>query len=349
MSSKRAERALQQLVRETRAQAAPELDWDRLEARLPDEPVPQKLAPERSRLGMRLALWAAAFALTTSALVWIRVGESPRVTADAPDTAELASGPTRGDLLVPGASVTTLAEPRTIEHPERASWTLAPHSHATLVTKGELVVVRLERGSITARIVPSSRPESFAVETADVRVAAHGTVFRVTLDGGAVAVSVEEGSVLVGPRATPGIGKLLAGPSAERFSLSGAPVAEPRRVTAARPAQRVEQPSAEATPTSSVGAAEPPSPEQIALATDRVVELASACFSKRTAASDGVRVTAHTVLSFITAPDGSVTSIQLDPPLAPNVQSCIEEGSAKLRAAPSERGFQGTRVVDLER
>jgi hypothetical protein len=87
----------------------------------------------------------------------------------------------------------------------------------------------------------------------------------------------------------------------------------------------------------------------VAQATDRVAELASACFSERTSASDGVRVTAHTVLSFGTAPDGSVSFVRFDPPLAPNVQTCIDEGARKLEAAPTPRGFRGSRAVALER
>jgi ferric-dicitrate binding protein FerR (iron transport regulator) len=349
VSSKRAERALQQILRETRTHGPPNLDWDRLERRLPSGPV-EHPPVESSRWGTRLVLAAAALALFAGVLTSLSFRASTTTPPGAAAVAEAPRGPARGELLLQGASVSTLAEARTIEHPGRASWTLAPHGQAKLVTNGDVVVVRLERGRLTARIVPSTRPETFAVETADVRVAAHGTVFSVTLDRGAVAVSVEEGSVLVGPRAKPGVGELLAGPSAGRFTLSGEPVTTERKGAAARPAPRHGHPTVEA-PVAVFGqveANEPPA-ERVAEATDRVAELASACFSERTSASDGVRVTAHTVLAFGTAPDGSVSFVRFDPPLAPNVQTCIDEGAKKLKAAPSPRGFRGSRAVALER
>jgi hypothetical protein len=350
LTSKRAERALDQLLTEVRAAAPPDLDWAALETRLPTGPVP---APGERSLRPRLLLAAAALAVVGLAFAWSQNPESPEAVA-LEMRAELPSGPVNGDQLAAGTAVSTAAEGRTFEHPLRADWTLAPHSRATLVTSGDVVVVRLDSGSLTARIVPSTRPESFAVEAADVRVAAHGTVFSVTLGASAVAVAVEEGKVLVGPRATPGVGKLLASPASERFTLLGALVGEERPERANRPAPRVPHLPPElatsATPhPSATGSTTAPTSEVIADAMGRVVALASACFSERTSASDGVRVTAHTVLSFVAAPDGAVTAIRFEPPLAPNVQACIEGGSTALRVAESPEGFSASRTVDLER
>jgi ferric-dicitrate binding protein FerR (iron transport regulator) len=348
VSSKRAERALDQLLTEVRSSAPPELDWAALEARLPSGPVPH--ARERS-LRPALFLAAAALAVVGLAFAWSRDAEPPEAVA-MEQRADLPIGPVNGDQLAPGTAVSTAADGRIVEHARRASWALAPHSRATVVTSGDVVLVRLDSGRLTASVVPSTRAETFVVEAADVRVAVHGTVFSVTLEESGVGVAVEEGKVLVGPRATPGVGNLLASPGAERFTLAGAlvPVDRPERVN--RPAPRAAHPITELSPSavpSAAGAPPAPTPETIAEATGRVVALASTCFSERTSASDGVRVTAHTVLSFAAAPDGSVASIRFEPPLAPNVQECIEGGSAQLRVAQSPEGFRGSRTVDLER
>lgn len=346
---RRAERALRQVVAEVRAQAPPDLDWAALEARLPRAPIP---AARRDGRGALLVAAAAVLALAgTAGLAWQRGAEVPPVASVKPQQPD-AKRAADGDRFALGTTIAAQAEARTIEHPRIASWTLAPHSSATLLTLGDRVVLRLECGSLTARIVPSTLPETFAVEAADVRVAAHGTVFSVTLDDTGVAVSVEEGVVLVGPRSTPGAGKRLRGPSAERFTLRGAP--ETGRPSPAPPRAPHPHPVAAAAATSAgtpdaPSSAQEPSAEQKREALERVVSLASACFSERTSASNGVRVTAQTALSFRASPDGSVGSVRFDPPLAPNVQTCIDEGLGKLRVAASPEGLHGSRVVVFER
>jgi hypothetical protein len=335
-------------LREARNEAPPELDWAALEARLPEGPAP---APPARSLRPRLLLAAAAVTVVGLAFAWSRDADAPEAVASE-TRSEVESGPVNGDELAPGIAVSTASSARTVEHPLRATWTLAPHSRATLVTSQDVLVVRLERGSLTARIVPSTLPETFAVEAADVRVAAHGTVFSVTLHASGVAVEVEEGKVLVGPRATPGVGKLLASPAAERFTLLGALAEAVPAERASRPAPRLAHPAAEvpaAPAPSASGGPAAPAPESIAEATASVVALASACFDERTSPSDGVRVTAHTAMSFAAAPDGSVATIRFEPPLAPNVQACIDAGKKQLSVAASPEGFRGARVVDLER
>ncbi|HEY3498793.1 MAG TPA: FecR domain-containing protein [Polyangiaceae bacterium] len=347
MSPKQAERALRQLVTEVRSEPTPELDWAALEARLPSGPVtetPRKLPRAR------ILLAAAGIALVAGAL-GLRGGDTPAPVA-LPADSRLPGGPSNGDTLALGTTIVTQAEARTVEHAGHARWKLHPHGSAKLVTRGDRVIVRLESGTLEAHIVPSTRPETFAVEAADVRVAAHGTVFHVALEAGAVAVSVVEGTVLVGPRATPGVGKLLSGPSAGRFTLAGKPAEEKPASPPSRTVTRGFHPGNEpATPGSAspAGSAEPATPQAVEQALSRVVELASRCFSERTSASDGVRVTAHTALTFQAAPDGAIRSIHFDPPLAPNVQACIDQGARAIEAARSSGGLSGSRVVDLER
>ena len=227
MSPERIERALREVTREARIESAPDLDWDALEERLPMTRV--KTIPPRPRSYGPLLL-AAALSLTAVALLvgWLREPAANRsvagVTTAAPAVRPSLPTEIDGSTLAPGARITAGDAAKTVVHRGHASWTLAPRSTGVLVTQGDVLVIRLEVGSVTSRVVKSSRVETFAVEAADVRVAAHGTEFVVTLAADGVSVNVTEGTVLVGPRDQPGVGQLLLSPSAKQFTLAGAPV-----------------------------------------------------------------------------------------------------------------------------
>jgi ferric-dicitrate binding protein FerR (iron transport regulator) len=234
MTSERIERALREVTREARAEQLPEVDWEALEERLPMTRV--RTLPPRAR-SFRPLLIAATFALAGGAGAYalrlvrpraVDVAAAPvstSVTAAAP----LGSTDVNGDALAVGAHVVAGELPRSVVHAGHARWTLAPHSEGTLLASGEVVTVRLEHGSVTSRVVKSSRAETFAVEAADVRVAAHGTEFTVSLGADGVSVSVTEGSVLVGPREEPGEGQLLISPAAKRYTRAGLPLEDDGR------------------------------------------------------------------------------------------------------------------------
>jgi hypothetical protein len=223
--NERKERALAEVTREARSESLREIDWDVVEAGLPMTRV--KTLPPRA-WSWRPALLVAAVGLTAfavgvglthhedAAATHTAVRSTPAAADAAPASAELD-----GDALAPGAKVAAGERSQRVVHHGHAIWTLAPHGSATLLTQGEVVAIRLDAGSVTSRVVKSSRVETFAVEAADVRIAAHGTEFVVTLGRDGVSVSVTEGSVLVGPREEPGTGELMPSPSAGHFTLEG--------------------------------------------------------------------------------------------------------------------------------
>ena len=347
MSRRRAERVLDELTRELRSSPSPELDWAAIESRLPKTPAPDG-KPHFPTL--RLLLSAAAFAVIAVALSWRLAPVEPQALVVSERPAPVEVGPLDGDALLPGAQVTATNEPKSVEHPTRATWTLSPGSRASIVEQGGRLVVRLEHGSLRAQVVPSTAPETFAVEAADVRVAAHGTVFEVSLATEGVGVDVTEGRVLVGPRARPGVGKLLQSPSVQPFSLVGEPLEKP----VAKPRERVFKPSVApelTAPPAMPESNEPeqPATEEVERIVNEVVALTSSCFRQRTVASDGVKVTAHTALTLRTTREGSISEVAFDPPLAPSVQACVNAGAPALHAAPTRAGFSATRSVDFER
>jgi ferric-dicitrate binding protein FerR (iron transport regulator) len=227
MSPERIERALREVTREARSEPLPDIDWEAIEESLPMTrvhtvpPRPWNARPWIAAASLVFAAGAAALTLRHPATPSTALARTATPTLAAPAPAPNAVKDVNGDALAVGAHVSAGDLAQAVVHAGHARWTLAPHSEATLLANGDVITIRLDRGSVTSRVTKSSRTETFAVEAADVRVAAHGTEFVVSLGADGVSVSVTEGSVLVGPREEPGSGQLLISPSARRYTLVG--------------------------------------------------------------------------------------------------------------------------------
>ncbi len=342
-----ADRALERVLGEARAEPPADLDWDRVEARLDeaelDEP-PAFEEPEPSR-GLRrsMILVAAGLALTIG---WFAAGARAPIAMPAGDTHPQQA--LDGNVLADGARVDASAENVTVEHAKHSRWTLERGGRATVTTRDGVVRVELERGSLVAEVAPSPRKETFVVEASGARVAVHGTAFRVALVGERVDVSVKEGVVLVGPRDRPGAGRSISANQSSSFTLGGAPLDAERtaRVRPSRPAtDRHEAPSAARPPELPVQ----PSIDDVEKLVSQVLDLGATCFQSRTATANGVRVTASTTVTLHALPSGQLELASLEPPLAPPVQRCFSEGLGKLTISESQRGIQIARRMELER
>lgn len=375
------EQALARLVVELREQAAPEVDWQRVEARLLREPPPPTPSPWLSYL-RRLRVPAAGLlvAAAGTALFVVHRSEPARVLPSV----QAAKQPLNGDQLALGTRVTSGDRPVVVEHSGRARWTLDPHATASVIQAGEFLTLRLDAGALSASVVPSPKPETFAVEVGGTRIAVHGTAFRVerTLDH--VLVSVSEGTVAiepVGSHATPSF--LLRRGSRGSFALDGrtgsiegnasaltsANGAESHREisTVSRPRVKRPNPTAQHAPvpmTSSAPAAAqftPATPEPAALelpvqpsisdietGVSAALDLMNRCFQDKTHSS-GARVSVSTGLTVSVGGDGTVESVTFAPPLAPAVEDCAVLGLRSLKFARSREGVTFTRVFELLR
>jgi hypothetical protein len=387
----RIERALGEVTREARSEVLPDVDWAAIEEQLPMTRV--HTVPPRP-FNVRPWLVAAAFAIGAGflGLTWRTPHAStPAVArtaapAAASPVAPTASSDVNGDALAPGAHVVAGDLPQTVVHSGHARWTLAPHSEGTLLANGDVVTVRLDRGSVTSRVTKSSRTETFVIEAADVRVAAHGTEFVVSLGADGVSVTVTEGSVLVGPREEPGTGHLLISPAARRYTLVGQPMEDDHGLESlgAHPTRSLPTAAEEPSATSSASSAAPgarlalesgtkkvlpkktvaaaaedseeqdqrptePSSEGLERTTTSVMRLTERCFRDRTIAGEGVRVTAQTSITFRTLPQGGVNRVVFEPPLSPSVQACVNAGMSAIQTEATRHGFQVSRTVELER
>ena len=364
------ERALARLIAEVRAQPAPELDWQRLEARLPEhrsEPQASRAAQFWSRV--RLPALGLAAVVAATALV-ARRGRAPVPELTRPTEATVAHEPVNGDGVALGTHLSAGSTPLIVEHVGRASWTLEPRGTAVLTRTGDFLTLRLERGAITARVVPSPQPETFAVEVEGTRVAVHGTEFRVERSGDRVLVSVMAGTVAVEPSGTHSVPSfLLRRDSRGSFGLDGRtgsvegnasvvvtdhPGQSHREFAAAAP---VSQPRPLGKPpltARAVASDSPlPLPHQPSIANieggvSAAVELTNRCFRGQ-ARSKGIAVSARTGLTLRVGGDGAVKGVTFEPPLAPAVEECAAEGLRKLTFAQSVEGVTFTRIVEVSR
>lgn len=380
MSGKRLpeEAALDRLVRELRAEPTPELDWDRVEARLLSEPRPEPLSVTQ-RFSSRLRVPAMGL-LAASVVALVVLHRAPTATQLRP-VAQMASGPLNGDKLALGTRVTAGNHNVVVEHAGRARWTLEPHATAFVSDAGEFLTLQLESGALSAAVVPNTKPETFAVEAGNTRVAVHGTAFRVERAGDRVLVAVSEGTVAVEPTQThsdPSF--LLRRDSRGNFGLDGRTgtvegnasvvVHDTQGQSHREIAQLADAPRATPHPAAKHGVALPaavhdqaapatpgsrtlplqPSISDIENGVSSAVGLLNGCFrSKSPAASNSVSVSASTGMTLSVAPDGSVQSVTFSPPLAPTVEDCAVLGLRQLTFASSVEGVSFTRIIELTR
>jgi ferric-dicitrate binding protein FerR (iron transport regulator) len=337
------ERALGRVLSEARAEAMPELDWERVEARL-DEVPRMPLTAEPPSRAVRAGMYLAAAGLLL-AVGWVAAGgRTPMATPSSPAP---ESGLLDGNTFAAGSRVEATTEDVSVEHAHHSRWTLERGGRALVTTTGAVVRIELQAGSLAAEVVPSPKPETFVVEAAGTRVAVHGTAFRVALTAGEVVVSVSEGTVLVGPRARPGAGRPVSANESSTFSLDGVPMGAARTANAEK-----NRPASDRRGTTIAGKhrdlVERPSIDDVEKVVSQVFELGSSCFRSRTASKNGVRVTATTTITLNALPTGALELVGLEPPLAPPVQACISDGVRKLSTTESQHGISIARRMDLE-
>jgi ferric-dicitrate binding protein FerR (iron transport regulator) len=368
------EQALDRLVNELRELPAPELDWDRVEARLMAAPRPV-VSARSSSFFERLRLPAAALVAVTAGALLFTQHHAPAPAAQPKPVAEVPKGPLNGDSLALGTRVTAGNQNVVVEHAGRARWTLDPYATASVADTGEFLTVRLESGALSASVVPKPKPETFAVEVGGTRVAVHGTAFRVERVGDRVLVEVTEGVVAVEPASAHSDPSFLlrrgsrgsfgldgrtgsVEGNASVVMLEGAPrshreIARVAAPSAVRPQNPASAPAASApvtvAPTAKPASTLPdqPSISNIESGVSTAVELMNRCFQK--SHSSDIRVSVSTSMTLSVSADGTVQSVTFGPPLAPPVEDCGVAGLRNLTFAHSLEGATFTRTLELKR
>lgn len=205
---------LRAMIDEVRS-TSPQLDWERLEARLFDAdgnvhehsgvqrlspPAPIALpTPKTSRYAAVSAGLALAAAFALAILSPTRAVDTTASKPSAPQVA-VARAPMLGDDGQPVAVGQRIvaSSGAWLRSNGRVTIHLEPGTVATVLDLGERVHLSLESGAVSADVVPVAGGEPFAVDVAGRRVAVHGTRLRVALLGQSVQVAVAEGSAVVG-------------------------------------------------------------------------------------------------------------------------------------------------------
>ncbi len=353
------EAALRQLVRDVRAEAPPDIDWSGAEERLLRHA--QRSVPAARRSPYPL-VWGG-LAVAAAIALWLVGQRAHHLVTQAPATiAEAAESLRRnGDSLALGSRIEAEDREVAVNHAGRATWTLAPSSSALLAGRGERITVQLERGSVLSQVVPNPKPETFIVEAAGARIAVHGTVFRVGLEGGRVIVEVREGTVGVGPLGiapaffikAPAHGDFAA--DGRSGNIDGQPVdesqqrrARPMKLTPTR-SQSVGPASSMVAPVASAELPSEPSINDIEVGIARVVDATSDCLSRHIKSADGVKITVRTALSLKILSSGGVAEVDFQPPLSPDAETCAAASISQVTFAASKQGTQVTRMLELKR
>jgi hypothetical protein len=340
--------ALDRAIRETKAEATPEPDWDRMEEALFDRidaaEAEEKRPARRNRVLGSLAM-AAVIALGSVAI--LRATTSTEVAENSPTPlgpsvrvfgpgVESVDGASlhEGDRVVAGAAAIV------VEHRGTATWTLQPRSEAVVSQVGRFLTIRLESGSVSAKVVPQKVQESFAVEVDHARVAVHGTEFQVTRDPKHLGVVVKEGIVAVGPAATRGQteGWLLTPGDTGHFAFDGRS-GEVVRAVSVTPLEVAGDPRKP-----SVQLPDMPTRAEVEKRLDSIEQATAVCFTKLTA-QDEVRVSAQVRVIAEVAPNGQLRGVSFEPPLAPGVTQCAKSATAGLKFSQSLRGVRAERSV----
>jgi hypothetical protein len=192
-------------------------------------------------------------------------------------------------------------------------------------------------------VVPSDEPETFVIEVERVRVAVHGTAFRVVRAAQGVEVSVTEGVVAVGAQGERPTFFLRAN-DAGKFSSDGTrgEVQRPTQAAAELQPHAATKPGTSAKP----ALAAAPSSADVGKALDQLSSATTSCFEAGSAKGE-VRVQIQTRLDASFGADGRVRSLVFDPPLAPALTECVRREAQKVRVPESASGGSGQRDVLL--
>ena len=334
------------LAGELRNEPPPELDWDGISKVLARRLEEESVAPHRVLPRWHWGALAAAAAAAIIAGAGSLYSEEPTANVARAVGASSSTNTVDGDGLGVGQSLEAGAEPMLVQHAGRAQWRLEPHAQAHLAEKGPRLTVQLESGVVSAKVVPSQRAESFAVEVGKTRIAVHGTEFRVARHSAYVDIRVTKGVVVAGPLTQRGHteGWRLVAPSEARFSFDG------KRLDGVAKAPSAEPESAGVVPKGAPSKLPmAPSGKEVAQKVARIIGTVEGCFKQHTHVEDEhLDVSASTDLSLSISSRGTIETMVFSPPLAPNIQACVAQ-AAPVRFPASQNGAKVVRRLHLKR
>jgi hypothetical protein len=317
--------------------------------------VPQRRWPTWAAIG--IAATISLFVATQ------RFRTKTDTTAQLPARGQLEQRPgVDGNALALQQQIVATDYDVTVKHAKLATWRLMAQGRARIIENGtERVTIALETGLIEADVIAQPKPESFAIEVANTRIAVHGTIFSVERHGDLAEVVVREGKVMVSHNDPSGTVQrtLLTAPSRAQLDVGTSPESGPT-VAAGRTALNPQSHSANAghpltdgrSPDASgknVSPVDNPSAEELDRTWSNVANVVSLCFAEHTAGSPSVRVSFKTQLSVNVGPSGNIAQVDFNPPVPDPVRDCTLARVTGIKTSPSLRGAVLSRPTILSR
>ena len=381
-------RWLRRMTEEVAREPVPEVDWDAVEQRVFDR-IENDAAPKRlvtsppAWHGLASVAAAAALIAIGSAAIFSQSEPIERKASAGPlvSASQLSDGqPLASSSFAEGAVLLADGADMIVQHRGWATWRVTSGSRVRVLSRGDTVALELLEGRVEASVVPQPRVDAFTVRAGNTRVAVHGTVFAVERHDASITVSVERGSVAVGPATRSNVteGWLVVAPGQATFSTDGAksaryavnppaPIArldghsdpagdegiaaDPADVSAA-PDEEAADPAPPTRPHVTPPIKDASLPEMLtpALAAGTLGSLRQqieTCYrgSAPPSTSDVTR-RVQTTVRITVAPDGHVLFGVFDPPLTPRAQVCAS-GVVAAAKFPKSR-VESNQVLELQ-
>lgn len=371
--SKQTRTSLDRLVDEAKRDAPREVAWDAIEEKV-FRRVPSVMPPARPTTSRAVWLFCAVGVLAgaAGAVLALRSPDpkpapSAQTERGAGELREDGNGlrvagrvVTRGHVPRVGEAVETTATSASFSLQDRVTWILEPLGRAFVQSSGDVLVLALDAGAVEAEVVPSAKPETFAVDLGysgqTVRISVHGTHFRVERAGVDVVLDLSEGVVGIASReANAKTEHRVTAPAHVTFSLArfeesfhvddrkdrvripsnAIPVRQDNPIAIQHPTHPTvaPKPSAEAVvrPASSAlpevaPARSPATPAPATASLEETIRRGvTACFEKEGPPPGSVTTTIATTLLLELDSRGVVTAARFSPPLPPSMQTCAAE------------------------
>jgi hypothetical protein len=331
---------LHELTKQLREQPTPKADWEQIELelfqRLEQEPVtPSLVLSTRSLQRRKFVVWGAGVAAVAAAFaLWaFRSQPSEDHVATTP-TVQQTPAKTVAEQPKELPVLRSDDKPLALERAGLATWELEPHSVAKLVEDGRRVVLDLQKGSVRVHVIPQPEAERFVVLAAGVRVAVHGTKFRVQRSDSKVKVDLIRGVVALTPHGKDAKLTMLHAPAGADVDLSvaqGSVVERPLETYEAPPAVKTE--SSATTPSTAVATKPVPKVDPTKLIAQqkrefsaKIAEVSQSCFEQGVPGNNsGVNISAQSMIQVEVSLGRRVKSVSFSPPLAPRVEQCVRQ------------------------
>jgi hypothetical protein len=243
----------------------------------------------------------------------------------------------------------------TVKHPKLATWRLMAPGQARIVSNDPgHVTIALDSGRIEADVIRQPKPESFAIEVANARIAVHGTLFSVERRGALAEVVVREGQVMVSQSNATGSlqNTLLTAPSRAQVDLEpqALPDTEPgkdRPSGILSPSPRLSADTTNTRPSPALP--ETPEADELERTWAETASIVSVCFAEHTAKTPSVRVSFKTLMTVHVGVSGAIAQIGFNPPVPESVRECTLTRVGGIKTNPSLNGATLSRATVLSR